>query len=45
MKIEKPNKETEIIKTTELQDLRGSSYIYAFVNNDRFKFYLEDYEK
>ncbi|KEI87405.1 virion tegument protein [Clostridium botulinum] len=31
-----------VIKTTELQDLRGPSYIYTFINDDRFKFYLED---
>ncbi|WP_434302005.1 virion tegument protein [Clostridium botulinum] len=34
-----------VTKTTELQDLRGPSYIYAFVNDDRFEFYLEDGEK
>ncbi|PSM01424.1 hypothetical protein C6C12_10760 [Clostridium botulinum] len=45
MEIEKPKKETEITKTTELQDLRGPSYIYAFINDDRFKFYLENCKK
>jgi len=43
--IVKELKREVVTKTTELQDLRGPSYIYAFINDDRFKFYLEDGEK
>lgn len=30
-----------IKKTTQLQDLRGPSYIYAFINDDRFKIHYK----